>query len=125
MMVTLLWGLAALLLALIVYAVWFEPAWRLRVVRYDVALPSWGARDPLKIVIVSDLHAGGPHVPLGRVRRIVARANRQGADLAVLLGDYAAAHPFTVGMLPVPRIIEALAHLRAPLGTFAVLGNHD
>ncbi|MEL7299285.1 MAG: metallophosphoesterase [Pseudomonadota bacterium] len=118
-------GLAVLLLALFIYAAWIEPAWRLRVVRYDLPLKGWGKRRPLRIVIISDLHAGAPHLPLRRVHRIVRRAQAEAGDVAVLLGDYAAAHRYTVGHLPVPDIIGALRAFTAPLGTYSVLGNHD
>ncbi|MEO1798217.1 MAG: metallophosphoesterase [Pseudomonadota bacterium] len=119
-----LWGLAALLLALFIYGAWIEPAMRLRVVRYDLPLEGW-VDEPLTLVLVADLHAGAPQVPLSRVRRIVARANSLGADVAILLGDYAAAHKFTLGKMDVHDIICALKGLDAPLGTYAVLGNHD
>jgi len=118
-------GLGALLLALCFYALWIEPAWRLRVVRYRLSPKGWQGRAPLRIVIISDLHAGGPHVPLSRVRRIVRRANALGGDVAILLGDYAAAHRFTVGNLSKAEIISALRGFHAPLGTYAILGNHD
>ncbi|MBT0957192.1 metallophosphoesterase [Alphaproteobacteria bacterium KMM 3653] len=88
-------------------------------------MAGWGARAPLKIVILSDIHAGAPHVSLRRLRRIVARANAEGGDLAVLLGDYAAAHPYTLGKMSKDDIIAALKGFTAPLGIYAVLGNHD
>ncbi|WP_417242835.1 metallophosphoesterase [Celeribacter sp.] len=117
-------GLGALLLALF-YAFWIEPAWRLRVVRYRVAVPDWGNRAPMRIVIISDLHAGAPHIPLSRVRRITRKANRLNPDLAVLLGDYSAAHSWTWGQTGKHDIIGALKAFKGTHGTFAVLGNHD
>ncbi|WP_417270577.1 metallophosphoesterase [Celeribacter sp.] len=124
-MLTILYiGLGALLLALF-YALWIEPAWRLKIVRYRVEVPQWGARAPLRIVIISDLHAGAPHIPLSRVRRITRKANRLDPDLAVLLGDYTAAHSWTWGQTGKQEIIGALKAFKGKLGTFAVLGNHD
>ncbi|MBY5934003.1 metallophosphoesterase [Tateyamaria omphalii] len=125
MLYTLLWGLAALLLALVIYAWWIEPAWRLRVVTWRISDPAWAGREPLRIVVISDLHAGAPHIPLSRVSRIVARANALKPDLAVHLGDYQAAHPFTLGRMTKGDIIARLAGFTAPLGSYAVLGNHD
>ncbi|MEM9348918.1 MAG: metallophosphoesterase [Pseudomonadota bacterium] len=119
------WGLAALLLALFIYGFWIEPAMRLRVVRRDVRIETWGDRAPLTILLVADLHAGAPHVSLGRVRRIVEEANALGADLTVLLGDYAAAHRFVFRLPAADEIIALLKDLRAPLGVWAVQGNHD
>ncbi|MEM8655489.1 MAG: metallophosphoesterase [Pseudomonadota bacterium] len=122
---TLLWGLAAALLAFVVYSWWIEPAWRLRVVRWSVKDTCWAGRKPLRIVIISDLHAGAPHIPLSRVSRIVARANALKPDLAVHLGDYQAAHPLTIGRMTKADIVGRLAAFTSPLGSYAVLGNHD
>lgn len=60
-----------------------------------------------------------------RIAGIVELANALRGDLIVLLGDYAA------GMRAVRRCVEAaewgpvLGHLAAPLGVYAILGNHD
>ncbi|GAA3875291.1 metallophosphoesterase [Celeribacter arenosi] len=117
-------GLGALLLALF-YGLWVEPAWRLRVKRYRVEHPAWGDRAPVRIVIISDLHAGAPHIPLSRVSRIVRKANRLNPDIAVLLGDYGAAHSWTIGKMSKRAILERLKPFEGRFGTFAVLGNHD
>lgn len=125
MVVILAWGLAAMLLALIIYAWWIEPAWRLRVVTWRIKDPAWAGKAPLRIVIISDLHAGAPHIPLSRVSRIVERANALKPDLAVHLGDFQAAHPFTLGRMTKSDIVGRLADFSSPLGSYAVLGNHD
>ena len=75
------------------YAFGVEPALRLRVQRWPVRVAGW-TRAPLRIVALSDLHLGAPHVSLSRLGRIVERANALAPDLAVLLGDYAAGHRF-------------------------------
>jgi hypothetical protein len=59
------------------------------------------------------------------VHRIVDLANDMGADAAVLLGDYVGSHRLRLAPVPAPDWAAALARLRAPLGTYAVLGNHD
>ncbi|MEL6702467.1 MAG: metallophosphoesterase, partial [Pseudomonadota bacterium] len=114
------WGLALFVL----YSWWIEPAWRLRVQHWTVRHPAWAGRVQLKIVIVSDIHAGWPHVSTARLRRIVARANAQGADLAVSLGDLGAAHPFAIRYAK-RDVVDAIKGLTAPLGCYYVLGNHD
>ena len=43
----------------------------------------------------------------------------------LLLGDYIDAHPLWGGRVPPEDIARELGALRAPLGVFAVLGNHD
>jgi predicted MPP superfamily phosphohydrolase len=108
-----------------VWALLVEPR-RLVVRRVEIRARRWpAARPPLRIALLSDLHAGGPHVDPERVARIVAHVNREAPELALLLGDFVdreVALGEDVGPEPVAR---ALAQLRAPLGSVAVLGNHD
>lgn len=125
MLLTIFIGLGALLLALFVYGFWIEPAWRLRVKRYRVEHEGWRGRAPVRIVIISDLHAGAPYISLGRVSRIVRKANRLAPDLAILLGDYEAAHSWRFGGETKHDIIGRLAPFKGRYGTWAVLGNHD
>lgn len=105
------------------YSLWWEPAMRLRVVRWRLFPREWIGRDPVRIVVLSDLHAGAPHLGLGRVRRIVARANALDPDVAVVLGDISAAHPFTWGDTGHGPIAACLSALRAREGRFAAIGN--
>lgn len=107
------------------YALWIEPAWRMRVVRWRFTPDSWRGRKPVRLVILSDIHAGAPHLPLHRIEKFVRRANALQPDVAILLGDYAAAHPYTWGDTDKTRIIDRLVHFTAPGGTWAVIGNHD
>jgi predicted MPP superfamily phosphohydrolase len=102
-----------------------EPA-RLKLRRIDVPLERWPeALDGLRVAVISDLHAGAPHVGERKVERIVAKVNRVGPDVVALVGDYA--DPTVLGGEPVApeRIAELLGALDARLGIFAVLGNHD
>jgi predicted MPP superfamily phosphohydrolase len=65
---------------------------------------------------------------VGRVEHIVASANALKADLAVLLGDFVPGDrikQFATGDVSIADWSAALGALRAPLGVFAVLGNHD
>lgn len=89
-------------------------------------LPGWPPDlDGLRLALVSDLHAGGPQVGQRAVGRVVARVNEQRPDLVAVLGD--AIDDRVVGGSPVaPEAVgRELARLQAPLGTVAVLGNHD
>lgn len=74
--------------------------------------------------MVADLHACWPWMNAARITRIVARANALGGDLIVLLGDYAAHIPFAP-QLPRAQVAGLLGQLTAPLGVWAVQGNHD
>ncbi len=62
---------------------------------------------------------------LDRVQRIVATANALAPDLHVVLGDLPAHHSFVTKQVPMPEVARALAGLQAPLGRYAILGNHD
>ena len=93
---------------------------RLRVRRLTVqhpALPE--ALDGLRIVQLSDLHVG-PHTSrrhLARVREATAAAR---PDLIVVTGDLVDDHSGDVAVYE-----QTLGALAAPLGVFAVAGNHD
>ncbi len=107
------------------YGFFVEPALRLRVRRWQVVPKSWPSGKRLRIAAISDLHVGEPYVGLGRVRQVVRRTNAQNADIIVLLGDYAAGHPFVTKPVQITDVAPILGELRAPQGVFAILGNHD
>lgn len=106
-------------------ALWLEPR-RTQVRELDLALPGWPARwDGFRIVLVSDLHAGGPHVQLDRVERIAELAAGLEPDLVALLGDYVDPN-VTFGDRVAPEPVAArLGRIPARCGRVAVLGNHD
>jgi uncharacterized protein len=107
-----------------VYAAAVEPQ-GLVVTRYAPAPTGWPAERRLTITVIADLHAGGPDMLLPHVRHVVDTANALQSDLIVLLGDYIARYDFPTERLE-PRLWSAeLARLAAPLGVWAVLGNHD
>ena len=102
--------------------------WRGRagLVRHEVASPRWRA-PPLDVAVLADLHVLAPWTPLRVVHGLVARVNAMGPDLVLLAGDFAPdGHLRPGGRAPPPEAVaDALAPLRARLGVFAVLGNHD
>jgi uncharacterized protein len=77
------------------------------------------AHDGLRIVHLSDIHLG-LYTPIEEVQRAVDLANSRHPDLIALTGDYVTFSPNYIW--PAAR---ALGRLRARLGIFAVLGNHD
>ncbi len=121
----------ALLIAPFLVALWafgIEPG--LLVVRHlPMELPGW--KSDLRVAVVSDLHVGSPHVGLDKLRKIVERTNAENPALVVLLGDFVIGGPGGRGGLPGGTFIEPeqtaaeLKKLHAPLGVYAVLGNHD
>jgi uncharacterized protein len=108
-----------------VYAGWVEPR-RLVTVRETLALPRWPrSLDGLRVGVLTDIHAGALHAGPKAIARAVARLNDEAPDAILLLGDFIDAHPLWGGRIDPPTIARELAALSAPLGTYAVLGNHD
>ncbi len=118
-------GLLAAGVALPAYAFAVEPGWRLEVTRYALSPPGWPAGLRLRIAVLADLHVGEPYMGLSRIGRIVDAANDLQPDLAVVLGDYHASHRFITHDVAPEAAAGALARLAAPLGRWAILGNHD
>jgi uncharacterized protein len=111
--------------AALAWAGWIEPR-RLVTVRRRLELPRWPASlDGVRLGMLSDIHAGAPHAGPKAIARAVARLNEEAPDVVLLLGDYIDAHPLWGGRVPPWEIARELGALRAPLGVFAVLGNHD
>ena len=106
------------------YAFFIEPGLRLRVKRRRIAPPGWTG-GPLKIAVIADLHMCEPFVPLKRLEKIVARTNALGADLVVILGDLEAGHRYVSKKVSMEDTAVVLARLAAPMGVWAILGNHD
>jgi predicted MPP superfamily phosphohydrolase len=77
------------------------------------------AFDGVQIAFVSDIHRG-PFVSEVQVSRLVNRVNALRADLILLGGDYVYS-----GTKYESSCLSQLSRLQAPLGCFAVLGNHD
>lgn len=75
--------------------------------------------DGFKIVHLSDLHHS-PLTDLAHITRAVKVANRLRPDMFVLTGDYVSHE--TKYIAPVAK---ALGELKAELGSYACLGNHD
>ena len=107
------------------YAGWFEPR-RLVVREVEISPPHWPeALDGLRLGLASDLHAGVPHAGLDAVARVADTLNAQGPDVHLLLGDYLDSSQILRRHLAPQAVAEQLGRLRAPRGTFAVMGNHD
>lgn len=103
-----------------------EP-WRLRTTRYAVSPPGWPQGLRITIAALADIHACEPWMGLSRLEEIVARTNALAPDVVVLLGDFVAGHRLGRMSQPVSKddIAATMAGLKAPLGTYAILGNHD
>ncbi|MFZ2265953.1 MAG: metallophosphoesterase [Azonexus sp.] len=116
----LVWGI---LLAMAAWAFGFEPGW-LQQRQLALASANWPGA-PITIGVASDLHVGAPHVGSAMLRRVVADLNAAKPDLILLPGDFVH-HGLLNGEEVSPEAIAAeLATLKAPLGVYATLGNHD
>jgi predicted MPP superfamily phosphohydrolase len=92
---------------------------------YALTPPGWPAGRKLTVTVIADLHAGGPDMMLPHIRHVIDTANTLQSDLVVLLGDYKAWYRFKTEPVADPDWASELARLEAPLGTWAILGNHD
>ncbi len=109
------------------YAVAVEPGFRLVVTEWDLQTQRWPHEQPLRIVIVTDVHACRPWMPPERIRSIVDRANGLGGDIILVLGDYVSGigMEYSSTRVAASEWGPALSALRAPLGVHAIMGNHD
>ena len=101
------------------YAVFVEPR-TITIAEYEIAsenLPV--AFDGVQIALISDIHHGS-RLSYNLLDKIVRMTNGQSPDLILLGGDYAHERPDFL-----EQCFAKLSELDAPLGVYAVLGNHD
>jgi len=91
-----------------------------RLTRRTIAVPRLPASfRGITVAFLSDLHHG-KYVGLDYLRNAVDWTNALKPDLVLLGGDYVSHSPRYIA-----PVCEIMGRLRAPLGRFAVLGNHD
>jgi predicted MPP superfamily phosphohydrolase len=92
-----------------------------RVDEREIVLPHWPRElDGLRVVHLSDIHVGGG-MTRERLLRVAELTNWAKPDLVAHTGDFLTHRS---GEFDTP-LYEALARVRAPLGQWACLGNHD
>lgn len=106
------------------WAFWWEPG-RLVTHHVELDLPGWGNEPPLHAVLIADLHVGSPRNGADRLRRLVEHTNARHPDLVLIAGDFVIDNVFGGRFVPPEDIARELAGIEAPLGVYAVLGNHD
>ncbi|RPI65329.1 MAG: metallophosphoesterase [Ignavibacteriae bacterium] len=113
------WGLAAVPYAMVGNGM-YRTLYDYQVYEEDVVLLNLPrAMDGMRIVQISDIHAGSyvDHIAFQEARRVIDSLK---ADAIVITGDFVNAAP---GELSI--IARELAELKAPEGVYASLGNHD
>ena len=115
-----------LLAAWLVRAIWHDTMAEPIVRRASVELPGMAAgTPPVTIALMSDFHPADPNMPPERLARIVGQVNALHPDVIILAGDFVSDPGLGLKPYSIPASIAPLGKLRAPLGIFAVLGNHD
>jgi len=109
------------------YAFAIEPLLRLQTTRHAFTPAGWTPGLKLKVALVADIHACNPWMSTDRIARIVKRTNALKPDVILLLGDYSAgiSSRFVTSYVHSSEWAPILAGLQAPLGRYAILGNHD
>lgn len=108
--------LAMIAVALTVWSGWIEPRW-LTVSEYRFGLVK-DSRTEMKVVFISDLHAGtGKGMPF--FQKVAKRINTLQADIVILGGDLV--EEYTKDMVE----LEPLKAIKATYGKYFLLGNHD
>ena len=103
------------------YARFIEPN-LLRVSRQKVSTA--GKTEPLTAVFFTDTHFGSQYSPRN-LAKIAEKINAQNPDLVFFGGDFFDAYWQDADLLDLDMIAEELSKIQAPLGKYAVWGNHD
>ncbi|MEN6390373.1 MAG: metallophosphoesterase [Syntrophomonas sp.] len=109
-----------LVLILLIWGSW--NAWHPVVRRYDLVLPQKSSiHNELHVVAVSDIHLGWV-VDSRRLNQLVDKISALDPDAVFLVGDVIdeGIDPTAESLIP-----QALIKVQPPLGSFAVLGNHE
>ena len=115
-----------LLLGCIVFWAFLVEPNRLVIRQETITIDNWPKElSDLKIAVISDIHAGGWCIDDKKLRLIVERTNQLQPELIVILGDYMSGDGWTSHRVEPEVFATVLKDLRAPLGVYSVLGNHD
>lgn len=104
----------AILLAVLIAGLVVGRQLRVKRVRVSIGIPT-----PLRIAILGDVHVAVAGLGKGIARDAVQKAMQQRPDAIILLGDYVTGKP------GIQHIRSVFQGIDAPLGVYAVLGNHE
>lgn len=108
-------GSFLVLVAIALVGIW----WGGRIEVARLRIPLDGVSAPFRLAVLSDIHIGAGGRGMERWQRALALVEKEQPDAILLLGDYVTSHAGT------PFLKEAFREVHAPLGVYAVLGNHD
>ncbi|WP_438728361.1 metallophosphoesterase [Parasphingorhabdus sp. DH2-15] len=120
-------GLSALLLAMGLTAYGFYEATSKPVARRAaISVDDWPKdTPPLRVLLLADTQMAGPDMWPERLTNIVNQVNQEQADIILLAGDFVSEKRLATRYYTADEAIAPLAKLAAPMGVYAVLGNHD
>ncbi|WHI49224.1 metallophosphoesterase [Microbulbifer sp. MLAF003] len=112
-------------LTISIWAFFAEPnSFRIR--EQTITIDSWPeACNNKKVAILADLHVGSPYKGVDSLRWLVDEVNASLPDLILLPGDFVIQGVAGGSFVSPEEVAEILEELKAPMGVFAVLGNHD
>lgn len=84
----------------------------------------WSSKN-IKIAFFSDLHAGSPLIDEKYLINLVERINSHSVDIVLIGGDLLINGVIGGKFMEITRVVQHLKKLKAPLGKYVVLGNHD
>ncbi|NLG81653.1 MAG: metallophosphoesterase [Bacilli bacterium] len=108
--------LLALVIIVVVYAL-FEKSW-MKLKTYYVKINRPNLKG-LRIAFISDLHHS-EYVSIRYLKKVVERVNSLKTDVIILGGDYVSSKEKYI-----EPVFSILKDLKAPLGVYGVIGNHD
>ncbi|MGG5343285.1 metallophosphoesterase [Enterococcus sp. AZ192] len=106
------------IISMVLYAFFIEPK---RIVTHNYTLGDNQGQKPLKVVQLSDIHIQ-ENYPVAQLEKIVTKVNQEKPDIILFTGDLFDNY---AKYGPAEDVTAALSRLTAPLGKFAVWGNHD
>lgn len=121
-------ALIALIFICLFYGFFIEP--KLLKTRYVTVESSNFSGPTTRIALMSDIHIGGHHVSAARVATIVEHVNALNPDIILIPGDFinghhARAEHSAAFNAEIDEGLKFLQNLKAPLGVFSSIGNHD
>ncbi|OJG75482.1 hypothetical protein RV12_GL001285 [Enterococcus quebecensis] len=103
---------------MILYAFFIEPK---RIVTHNYTIGNNEGQKPVKVVQLSDIHIQEKY-PVAQLEKIVTKVNKEKPDIILFTGDLFDNY---AEYGPAEEVTAALSRLTAPLGKYAVWGNHD